>query len=228
MPVGRFPKSKSLGGNRVILVVRWNQMQSQLVILIEHHQEVVSPYFGGVIVRFEYFETVSIPSHLLLTERTEQLASVLNQSGLGACESITLDTPTRIDFLVTLRNTNYGRTVLDDWLAKSGLAISNPIKPVRWSEFLCNEYFENGWWDKYRYEGIANGFSAVSDKTGIYEDSQNDFLAIGSPGIDGAMFGYRRNTPGLWVCYPGEDYFREMADTLDGLQDGWANGTIAV
>ena len=66
------------------------------------------------------------------------------------------------------------------------------------------------------------------DKAGIYEDVENDFLAIGWPGIDGVMFGYRRHMAGLWACNPGENYFREMADDLDGLQDGWTNGTLAV
>ncbi len=203
-------------------------MHSQLVILIEHHREVISAYFGGVNVRFEYYETVAIPSHISLSKGVEQLAIRLNQSGLGSCPSISLDTSIRNDFLITLRNSNYGRPMLDDWLANSGLVISDPIKPVRWSEFLCDEYFEKGWWNKSKYTEIADGFSAVCDKTGIYEDAQNDFLAIGWPGIDGAMFGYRRHIPGLWVCYPGEDYYREMADNLDALQDGWANGSLAV
>jgi hypothetical protein len=94
--------------------VRWNKMHSQLVILIEHHHEVISAYFGGVIVRFEYYETVAIPSHISLSECAEQLAVRLNQSGLGSCPSISLDTPIRNDLLITLRNTNYGRPMLDD------------------------------------------------------------------------------------------------------------------
>ena len=212
----------------VIFAVRWNHMHSQLVVLIENHHALMSPYFGGIIVRFEYFETVSIPPDFSLHDCTEQLGSRLNQSGLGSCESIVLDTNIRNDFCVILRNTNYGRPLLDNWLADSGLIVCNPIKPLRWAEFQCDEYFNNGWWDKSKPDEVADSCSAVSDKTGIYEDVQNDFLAIGWPGIDGVMFGYRRHMAGLWACYPGENYFREMADDLDGLQDGWNNGPLAV
>ena len=203
-------------------------MHPQIVVLIENQHELMSPYFDGIVVRFEYYETVSIPPDVSLRVCTEQLASRLHQSGIGSCESIVLETKIRKDFFVILRNTNYGRLLLDNWLADYGLIVCNPIKPFRWAEFQCDEYFRNGWWDKSKYEGVEDGFSAVSDKTGIYEDVQNDFLAIGWPGIDGVMFGYRRHMAGIWACYPGEKYFREMATDLDGLQDGWTNGPLAV
>jgi len=108
----------------------------------------------------------------------------LNESGLGACEPQESNDCLPQDYTAVLRNTDYGRPLLQRWVERFALIVEPPLRPFRWKEFQCESYFQGDWWHPRKYEALEVGDSAIYDKSGIYEDLQNDFLAIGSPGID--------------------------------------------
>jgi len=159
-------------------------MLTPVIVLIEHHLELMPGAYSRTIVTFEYFETLSVPRDTTWLECLYQLSISLNESGLGACEPQESNDCLPQDYTAVLRNTDYGRPLLQRWVERFALIVEPPLRPFRWKEFQCESYFQGDWWHPRKYEALEVGDSAIYDKSGIYEDLQNDFLAIGSPGID--------------------------------------------
>jgi hypothetical protein len=99
--------------------------------------------------------------------------------------------------------------------------------PTKWQEYNCGDYFtsvlaEHGYWDE------AGQYWYFWPAAQVYEDRDRLFLVIGSAGVDGIHWGYRKGQKGLWAYYPIEGEWRWLASTVSGLLDGWLSGEIKV
>ena len=92
---------------------------------------------------------------------------------------------------------------------------------------------------------LPNGYSAERiPADGVYDESAQywlirkqeefeerpeiGFLEIGGPGVDGIGFGLRKGMTGIWAYYPIDNEFELKASDLEGLLNGWREGTITV
>lgn len=57
---------------------------------------------------------------------------------------------------------------------------------------------------------------------------RDDFLVIGSPGVDGIEWGFRKGERGIWSYEPIGQEFRFLAPSLAEFLEGWQSGTITV
>jgi hypothetical protein len=162
------------------------------------------------------------------------LADELAHSGLGdlpdsaslqreAHESGRLEAT---EVAINLVNFDYGRELVNRAVEAAGVKRGQPVVPVRWHEYDCGDYFssalaEHGYWDEpgqYWYIWPADR---------VYEDVDLQFLRIGSAGVDGIDWGYRRGHSGLWA-YPINGEFVWLAPTAQALLQGWLSGAITV
>ena len=88
----------------------------------------------------------------------------------------------------------------------------------------------------------ADEYFGTSYREGVYDDrnqwwliypegkayEREDFLVIGSPGVDQIEWGYRKVEPGIWLYDPGIGEFRYLALTLTQLINGWHSGKVVV
>ena len=63
---------------------------------------------------------------------------------------------------------------------------------------------------------------------GIPLTNAGRLIAVGTPGVDGIYFGYRKGFQGLWAFYPIEREFKYMAATAAELVEGWCSGQLGV
>ena len=136
---------------------------------------------------------------------------------------------------VNLVNFDYGRELVNRVVEAAGVKPGQPVVPARWHEYDCGDYFssalaDHGYWDEpgqYWYIWPADR---------VYEDVERQFLRIGSAGVDGVDWGYRRGQPGLWA-YPNHNIpvgperrvdgeFVWLAPTAKALLQGWLTGAI--
>lgn len=202
------------------------------VIIIESHL-IMSSRRSEDHVDFRYFETVNCPDQDQWMHLLHDLSSRLCDSGLGSVlfdlESSgdpAVNQPPSGDQLVELRNLNYGRTLLHEWIRDNHLQVLRPIIPRRWQEYACDEYFEDGWWDPARYDP-EDYLEVMLDYTRIYEVLEHEFLAVASPGCDGIGGGFRKQHKGIWAFYPGEDRFEFKTTNLAALREGWFDNTVS-
>jgi hypothetical protein len=101
------------------------------------------------------------------------------------------------------------------------------VVPERWQEYNCEDYFasplaETGYWD----EGGQYWYFWRADR--ILEDHKRQFLVIGSAGVDGIDWGYRKGLRGLWAYYPIDSEFVLLTDTFAELVERWLSGRLTV
>lgn len=99
--------------------------------------------------------------------------------------------------------------------------------PDAWREFDCADYCASplaftGWWDE------PGQIWYVEPAPRSYVDTAIQMLVVGRPGVDGLVWGYRRGLPGIWVYYPLDGHYRQVAWTIDELRDGYSSGGIVV
>jgi hypothetical protein len=131
------------------------------------------------------------------------------------------------DLAVNLVNFDYGRPLVDRVVEAAGIKRGKPVCPVRWCDFNCADYFssglaEHGYWDE------PGQYWYIWPAERVYEDSELQFLVIGSAGVDGIDWGYRRGHSGLWAWFPIDAEFVALAPTTDALLQGWLSGAITV
>ncbi|MBI3864294.1 MAG: hypothetical protein HY290_20615 [Planctomycetia bacterium] len=132
------------------------------------------------------------------------------------------------ELALEFRHVDYGRELVNGFVAAAGLQRQNPATPKRWRNYRCDDYFlsqlaVNGYFDESAQQWLIVTAEEVA------EDVKAEFLQIGSPGADGIGFGYRNGQPGLWAyhCMTGQE-FQWLARTAQQLLDGWMAGTITV
>jgi|SRR5271170_6305990 len=101
------------------------------------------------------------------------------------------------------------------------------VVPTRLRRYTCDDYFASDWstrgcWDEEAQRNVI----VPADEVQEYPD--RGFLAVGRPGADGILFGYREGQTGLWAYYPIENAFVPVAGTLIDLVEGWLAGRIKV
>ena len=99
--------------------------------------------------------------------------------------------------------------------------------PAQWHGYDCDDYFcsalaENGYWDE------LGEYWYIWPAAQVHEDATNQFLIVGSAGVDGINWGYRKGEKGLWAWYPILGEWRWLAQTVDSLLQGWLSGAITV
>lgn len=204
-------------------------MMCRFVIIIEFRRLLASPFTSDDLVSRCYLQTVLPPPGGQWQSFLDALTARLSTSGLGCVpDRATLpDGQTHDDLLITLRNMEYGRPLVEDCLREHEIAIQPPIPPQRWLDYACDEYFTDNWWSPKQYDA-ADLSNCIYDYTHMYEDSEHEFLVIGTSGCDGIHFGYRKGFPGLWAYYPGEDYFKQVAKSVAELAEGWRSAVVSV
>jgi len=204
------------------------------VIIIESHL-IMSSRRSEDHVDFRYFETVNCPDQDQWLRCLHDLSTRLCDSGLGSVlfdpqssGDSAVNHPSTGDQLVELRNLNYGRPLLDEWVRDNRIQVERPIIPCRWQAYACDEYFADGWWDPARYdpEDYLEVMEVMLDYTRIYEVLEHEFLAVASPGFDRTGFGFRKQHKGIWAFYPREDRFEFKTPNLAALREGWFDNTV--
>jgi len=114
-----------------------------------------------------------------------------------------------------------------DVITQAELANLTSIIPEQYLPYECGDYFRNGWHEKGFYsEHEQLDLIVRLDET--YEIDESNFLVVGRLGVDGIVFGYRKNRLGLWAFYPIEQEFKFMADSVQKLVDGLYSGGLWV
>ena len=78
-------------------------------------------------------------------------------------------------------------------------------------------------------EGVYDDLSQwwmIYKENNVYE--HDDFLVIGSPGVDQVEWGYRKGEKGIWMYEPVKQELRFLSRSLIELVEGWQSGTISV
>ncbi len=195
-----------------------------VVLLAECRHLSASPFAAEEDVAYRYLQTIA-PAEERWPSFLAALAAKLSSSGLGGLSDAASDATG--DVVVTLRHWDYGRRLVDECLHEAEFPIQPPIAPQRWRGYACDEYFTDNWWEPPP-DDSADSCGCLYDLAHIHEDSTHGFLAIGTSSCDGIHFGYRQRQPGLWVYYPVEDFFKNVANTVAELVVGWRNGTVSV
>jgi hypothetical protein len=106
-------------------------------------------------------------------------------------------------------------------------ARSTMIVPEQWRAFDCSDYFSSAL-AVHGYYDEEGEYWYIWPSHRVFEDTEKQFLVIGSAGVDGIDWGYRRSEPGLWAWCPIEGEFRWLAPTAEALMQGWHSGEITV
>jgi hypothetical protein len=162
------------------------------------------------------------------------LAEKLKSSGLGRLpdeealrrEAEQTGVLEATEVAVQLANLDYGRPLVDSVVAVAGIHCLRSSRPARWRSYHCDDYFastlaEFGSWDD------ASQLWLVWPADRVYERPDEQFLVIGTAGVNGIHWGYRGGQRGLWA-YPIDGEFVWKASSAAELVQGWLSGTIVV
>ena len=100
--------------------------------------------------------------------------------------------------------------------------------PQQWREYSCEDYFASplavhGHWD------AGGQFWYIEPAERVREDTEAQFLQIGSPGVDSIGFGYRKGVAGFWALHRMEGgKVQYLAPTVLQFLDEWLAGAISV
>ncbi len=87
------------------------------------------------------------------------------------------------------------------------------------------EYFRS--FAEGRYDDFAHlGYIYPASKARLSEDGQ--ILVIGTAGVDGLEFAYRAEIPGIWVWYPLDGEWRQVAADIKALDRDWRSRALRV
>ncbi len=99
--------------------------------------------------------------------------------------------------------------------------------PPNLSQYPCADYFNSSWVDAGLWEEESQNM-LILPFSDIVEHLKTGFLEVGRPGVDGILFGYRANLPGVWAYYPIDQEFELKANSIAELVSGWLSGHITV
>jgi hypothetical protein len=100
--------------------------------------------------------------------------------------------------------------------------------PERWRQYPCDDYYssrlaENGYWDEPAQLWLIEPHERVE------EESDESFLQVGRPGVDGIGFGYCEGRPGFWALHRLVDReYQYLAPTIQDFLEGWFAGRITI
>jgi hypothetical protein len=105
--------------------------------------------------------------------------------------------------------------------------------PEQFRDYPCEDYFASGF-ERQGFYSPTEQYALVEKVESLeerkYEEDgvSAEFLSIGGPGVDGILWGYRKNMPGIWAWFPIDGKFRYLAKTVEALLRGWYAGEIRV
>jgi hypothetical protein len=99
--------------------------------------------------------------------------------------------------------------------------------PVRFRDYLCAEYFADGWSERGHFDELSQTLVVVP-LTEAYENPDIGFFGVGRSGCGGIDFGYRRGHLGLWAYHPIGREWQYMAASVAELAEGWCSGRLSV
>lgn len=102
------------------------------------------------------------------------------------------------------------------------MRLPSKLQAYNCDDYLASPIADQGFWDE---SGQIWYFLPLKD---IYEHTDKQFLVVGSAGVDGIEWGYRKGCDGLWAYYPIEQTFKFLASTFQELVDGWLSGNIKI
>jgi hypothetical protein len=165
----------------------------------------------------------------------QPLSTELVQSGLGGV--LNLDTLQREkeehgrveseEIAIEFADTGYGRKLLEQIVTAAGFKWAKPATPKRWLDYNCEDYYSSSLAERGSFDEIAENWD-IWPTDQVYEDTENQYLAVGGPGCDGIVWGYRRGMSGLWVWHPIDEEFQYLAPTVGELLQAWRSGAIKV
>ena len=99
--------------------------------------------------------------------------------------------------------------------------------PQRLRPYPCEDFLASPW--------AADGFYCEAAQVWVLSPADEaeampeiGFLAVGRPGVDGLLFGYRAGLPGLWTYYPIDNTFEPLAPSVAELVRSWQAGEVTV
>ena len=98
--------------------------------------------------------------------------------------------------------------------------------PEQWRHYQCEDYFASafattGFWDE------PSQLWVIEPADRVEEDREEQFLQVGSPGVDGISFGYRKGMPGFWAFRQVVDReFQYLVPTIQEFLTAWFAGRI--
>ena len=90
---------------------------------------------------------------------------------------------------------------------------------------VAGDYFRN--YSDGRYDPLSQ-LDFIYPQAEAHASKDGQAFCIGRPGVDGLEFAYRADQPGIWVHYPMEDEWRQVADSIAALEQGWLSEAIKV
>ncbi len=83
------------------------------------------------------------------------------------------------------------------------------------NDYLNSDYAINGYYSKQDEWQVVLPKSEAKEIFNEDEGELIGFLKVGSPGVDGISFGYRRDESGIWSHEPYEGNFRRIANDFN-------------
>jgi hypothetical protein len=99
--------------------------------------------------------------------------------------------------------------------------------PDHLRRYPCDDYFASEWAEQGCWDDSAQ-LMLIVPAAEVEERPELSLLVVGRPGVDGILFGYRADQPGLWAYYPIDREFVSVAPSLASLVDGWQSGRLTV
>jgi len=81
--------------------------------------------------------------------------------------------------------------------------------------------YVDGWRDE-------QGFPYILPTDEAYLSHDGHAVTVGSPGVDGLIWAYRFDAPGIWTWYPFDKEWVKAAPDIHALQRDWASGALTV
>lgn len=97
--------------------------------------------------------------------------------------------------------------------------------PAHLRQYPCDDYFASEWAGT-GYWCAPSQLVVVFRAADIQELPEIGFLAVGRPGADGILFGYRSGEPGVWAYYPIDREFEPVAPSVASLVRRWTDGLV--
>ncbi len=101
------------------------------------------------------------------------------------------------------------------------------LVPPNLCQYPCADYFSSDWVENGCRDEVSQ-LMIIYPSSEIAEHWESGFLEVGRAGVDGILFGYRANLPGIWAYYPIDHDYEQKANTLAELVSGYLSGKITV
>lgn len=89
-------------------------------------------------------------------------------------------------------------------------------------DYLRSTYASTGCWDE------AAQLWTIVPMSEVEVVADQSFMAVGRPGVDGILFGYRKDYNGVWAYHPVEREFQWLAADIHAFIEGWQDGSIVL